>query len=151
MRHLGKVSDARPPFAPSRARFAFVGLAAAAARAPLGGPREALLGALMVARLASGLHGPHPLTTDARRARATGVKSWLTALAVPAKLRSVLQRAIQASAEDTPTGVADAVDAVTEVTAPHLDRAARSELTRLTQALRAASAPLAGVVHRPVE
>lgn len=151
MRHLGKVSDATPPFAPSRAQFAFVGLAAAAARAPLGGPREALLGALMVARLASGLRGPHPLTIEARRARAAGVKSWLTALAVPAKLRSALQRAIQASAEESAVGVADALEAVTEVTAPHLDRAARSELARLTQALRAASAPLAGVLHRPVE
>jgi len=151
VRHLGKVSDATPPFAPSRAQFAFVGLAAAAARAPLGGPREALLGALMVARLASGLRGPHPLTIEARRARAAGVKSWLTALAVPTKLRSALQRAIQASAEESAVGVADALDAVTEVTAPHLDRAARSELARLTQALRAASAPLAGVLHRPVE
>lgn len=150
-RHLQRVSDATPPFAPPRAVFPCPGLAVLAAKAPLGGPREALLGTMMVARLATGMRGPHPLPLEARRARATGVRGWLIAVAVPTKLRSALQKALSASAEEDPKAMADALEGVTDITAPHLDRVARSELTRLIAGLRLDAPPLAGVAHRPVE
>jgi len=145
------VSDAIPPFAPPRAVFPCPGLAAQAAKAPLGGPREALLGTMMVARLATGMRGPHPLPIDARRARAAGVRGWLTAVAVPTKLRAALQKALAASAEENREAMAEALEGVTDITAPHLDRVARSELTRLIAGLRTTASPLAGVAHRPVE
>lgn len=125
-----------PPFALTRATPAVAALADAAARAAIGGPREALLGAVMAVRLATGLLGPHPLTPEARQSRAQGSKNWLTALAVPSKTRAALQRAITASANEDRAMMAEALDGVTEVTAPHLDKASRSELTRLAAALR---------------
>jgi hypothetical protein len=149
--HLERVSDAIPPFAPPRAVFPCPGLAAQTAKAPLGGQREALLGTMMVARLAGGMRGPHPLPIEARRARANGVRSWLTALAVPTKLRSALQHALQASAAEDPRGMAEALEGVTDITAPHMDRVSRSELARLVAGLRAEVPTLAGVAHRSVE
>ena len=145
------MSDATPPFAPPRALFPCPGLAAQAAKAPLGGPREALLGTMMVARLATGMRGPHPLPVDARRVRAAGVRGWLTALAVPTKLRVALQKALTASGEEDPAAMAEALEAVTDITAPHMDRVARSELVRLVAVLKSGAPPLAGVAHRPVE
>lgn len=105
----------------------------------------------MVSRLAAGLCPPHPLPVEVRQSRATGVKGWLTALAVPSKTRTVLQRAIAASAQDSAAEMANALDAVTDVTAPHLDRTARSELEVVASTLRTAAALLAAPAHPPVE
>ena len=139
------MADVPTPFAPARALFAFPGLAAAAARAPLGGVREALTGAMMVARLAQGMRLPHPLPVDARRTRAEQMKGWLSALTVPVKTRSALLRAIVVSAQGDRTVMAEALTGVTDVTAPHLDRVARSELMRLAELLRQDALVLAGV------
>lgn len=144
-RQLASMADAPTPFAPPRALFAFPGLAAAAARAPLGGAREALTGALMVARLAQGMRLPHPLQVDTRRARAEQVKNWLSALAVPTKTRSALLRGIVTSAQGDRTVMAEALAGVIDVTAAHLDRVARLELARLADALRQDALVLAGV------
>ncbi len=137
--------DAPTPFAPPRALFACPGLAAATGRAPLGGVREALAGAMMVARLADGMRLPHPLPVETRRARAEQMKGWLSALTVPAKTRTTLLRAIVVSAQGDRVGMAEALAAVTDVTAAHLDRVARSELTRLAEFLRQDAIVLAGV------
>lgn len=126
--------------------FAFPGLAASAARAQLGGAREALTGALMVARLAHGMRLPHPLPVDTRRARAEQMKSWLSALTVPVNTRSALLRGIVVSAQGDRTVMAEALSGVTEATAAHLDRVARSELTQLAELLRQDAQVLAGVV-----
>ena len=140
------MADASNPFALPRAMFAFPGLAASAARAQLGGAREALTGALMVARLAHGMRLPHPLPVDTRRARAEQMKSWLSALTVPANTRSALLRGIVVSAQGDRTVMAEALAGVTEATAAHLDRVARSELTRLAELLRQDAQVLSGVV-----
>jgi hypothetical protein len=106
---------------------------------------------MMVARLATGMRGPYPLPIEARLARANGVRGWLTALAVPTKLRAALQKALAASAEEDRNAMAEALEGVTDITAPHMDRVARSEMTRLVSGLRSEVPPLAGVAHRPVE
>lgn len=137
--------DAPTPFAPPRALCVIPGLAAAAARAPLGGAREALTGAVVVARVAQGMRLPHPLPLDVRRARAEQMKSWLSALTVPAKTRAALLRGIVVSAQGDRTLMAEALEGVTEVTAAHLDRVARSELARLAELLRQDALVLAGV------
>lgn len=148
---LSLVPDALPPFAPARASFPAPGLVAAAARAPLGGPREALLGTLMAVRLASGMRPPYPLSATLRRARATHATSWLAALTLPAKLRSALQKAFAASAAADRAAMAEALGAVTDITASHLDRVARSELVRLGESLRREGGALAAPIDRPVE
>lgn len=150
-RQLDQVPDAPTPFAVERALFAFPGLAAVAARAPLGGAREALAGALMVARMAGGMRLPHPLPIETRRARAEHAKGWLSALTMPTKVRTALLRAITVSALGDRSVMADALGGVTEVTAPHLDKVARLELTRLTELLRQEALVLAGVPDRSVE
>lgn len=136
--------EAPTPFAPVRALFPFPGLAAAAARAPLGGAREALTGALMVARLAQGMRLPHPLAVDLRRTRADRAKDWLSAFTLPAKTKTALLRGIAASAQGDRTVMAETLGGVTDVTAGYLDRVARSELARLAESLRQDAAVLAG-------
>src|SRR5690606_16281373 len=120
-RQFDLVPDATPPFAPPRARFAFAGLVAQAARAPLGGARETLTAVLMAARLAAGQLGPHPLPAPARRQRADGARTWLGALTLPAKVKGALQKTFEASAGEDPRVTAEAIVQVTDVTAPQLD------------------------------
>lgn len=146
-----RVAESVPPFAPARAVFPCPRLLALAARAALGGARETLLGAVMAARLLSAMRLPRPVEPEARRARAEAARLWLGALTLPARARGVLVRAFAASATEDRGAAADAVAAVTEVTAPHLDRAARSELTQLADGLRADAGLLAGAPDGPVE
>ena len=138
-------------FAPARATFACPALLGLAAKAGLGGARETLLGAVMAARLAAGMRAPFPLPTGARIARADGAKSWIGAITMPAKVRTVLLKAFVTSATDDREAMAAAIDGVMDVTAPHLDRVARSELARLATALRDDGILLAGPPDTPVE
>lgn len=140
----------QPRFAPVRATFACPALLALAGRSGIGGARETLLGAVMAVRLVSGLRPPFPLDPAVRTARAEAARQWLAALTVTAKARTAFLRAFATSATGDPVSAADAIDAVTEVTAPHLDKASRSELSRLALSLRADGALLAGVRERPV-
>lgn len=149
--HLPRVPEPVPPFAPPRAAFPCPALLTAAARAPLGGAREGLLGATMAARLASGMCGPGPLDRAVRVTRAEGARLWLGALAIPARTRAVLLRAIAASAGEEPAAAAEALAQVAEVLAPHLDRGARGELSRLSDALREVTPALAAPRDRPIE
>lgn len=73
------------------------------------------------------------------------MRSWLSALAVPAKTRTALLRAILVSAQGDRTVMAEALGGVIDVTAVHLDRVARSELTRLAEFLRQDALVLAGL------
>jgi hypothetical protein len=94
---------------------------------------------------------PHPLSSVVRRARATQATSWLAALTLPAKLRTALQKAFAASAAGDRGAMADALAAVTDITASHLDRVARSEVLRLGEFLRRDGGVLAAPIDRPVE
>ena len=116
----------------------------AAARAALGGARESLLGSVMAVRLATGMRRPFPLAAPVRTGRADAARAWLGAITVPAKTRAALLRSFAASAGNDLAQAADALVQVTEVTSLHLDRSARSELTRLIESLRSESGMLAG-------
>jgi hypothetical protein len=109
------------------------------------------MGAVMVVRLANGLRLPVPLDPAVRESRAEAARAWLVSLTVPHKARTAFLRAFATTASGDRAAVADAVDAVTEVTAPYLDRAARSELDRLVTGLRLAGGELAGASERAVE
>lgn len=145
--HFDLVPQPQPRFAPVRATFACPALLALAGRSGIGGARETLLGAVMAVRLVSGLRPPFPLEPAVRTARAEAARQWLGALAVTAKARTAFLRAFATSASGDPMTAADAIEAVTEVTAPHLDKASRSELVRLAQALRADAASLPEFVN----
>jgi hypothetical protein len=126
--------DALPPFAVAEPVFPLRALALAASRAPLGGVREALMATLVAARLSVTAHGPAALPAEQRAERAAAARHWMGALSLPAAVRNALGQLIEATARDDATALAAALASVTEVTAPHLDRKARSELDRLARA-----------------
>lgn len=125
------------PYSLPAPAFRFKALTLAAGRAPLGGPREAALAAMVGARLAAGLLGPtSPLPSDARAARADAARAWLGSIAVPPVTKVAVSRLIEATGRNDLSAVAAAMVKVTEVTAPYLERAAHSELEQFCSALR---------------
>ena len=129
------VTEALPPFALAEPVFPLRALAIAAARAPLGGAREALLATLVAARLAAGAYGPSALPAALRSERATAARHWMGALNLPAPVRSAVAQLLEATGGGDAVAMRTALGKVTEVTAPHLDRKARSELDRLARAI----------------
>lgn len=125
------------PFALTNAVFSLRALAIAAGRAPLGGPRESVLAALVVARLAAGALPAARLTPAQRAVRADHARTWLGTIAIPAVPRMTSARVVELSVTGDSAGLAAALAKVTDVTAPYLDRAARSELDSLSVRLRA--------------
>ncbi len=123
------------PYALATPVFAFRALAALAGRAPLGGPRETAIATLIAARLVAGVVEPFPLLQPLRKARADAAKLWLSSVSLPATVRTSVLKLIDATTVDDRRIVAQALGKVTDVTAPHLDRGARSELERLAARL----------------
>jgi hypothetical protein len=126
---------AHPPYALVTPAFHFRALAALAGRATLGGARELLVGALLMARLADACTGPHPLTTPQRRARANAARAWLASLTLPAIVRAVFSRVMEATATDDRRALAEAWDGLVSLVTPSLDMSSRAELRRLALAL----------------
>lgn len=127
---------ARAPYALRPVAFPLPSLAAMAARAPLGGPREIALACLLAGRLVIDARDPGaPLTTDQRRARAQSAKHWLASATLPAPVRVALGRLAESTGMDQAGPMRAALDAVMTVTANQLDAAARLELGRLAQTL----------------
>jgi hypothetical protein len=122
-----------PPFAVPPIRFPFRALAAHAGRAPLGGEREVALAVLMVARLSHGALGPSALSAAQRMERATAAKAWLASLAVPARARPALVRALDATACDD-EAIAAALGDLVSVVAQWLDAPSMAELRAVTAA-----------------
>ena len=111
--------------------FAFRSLAALAAKAALGGPRETALATLIAARLAAGAAAPLSLAPPIRAARADAAKVWLSSVALPAPVRAAITKLVDASAGNDEKSLLAALAKVTDVTAPVLTKGARSELDRL--------------------
>jgi hypothetical protein len=137
-RHIPRVPlpPAAPPYALAPTSFRFPALAMLAGRAPLGGQREVALAVYLAARLADDSIPARGLAHATRSERATGAKSWMSTLALPAAVRPALGKLVEASAGE-PAEVADAVRNVTSVTANFLDSNARSELDQLAATLDA--------------
>jgi hypothetical protein len=134
---IDRVLVTLPPYAVAPTAFPCPALAAAAGRAPLGGPREALLACFMAARLA---HDAMDTTVAAvppslRRTRARGARAWLATLATPGSVKTSVAKLIDATTADDPAAMRAPLASVIAVTASYLDPASRSELDRLVQAL----------------
>ena len=132
---LSPVLDSTPPFALAVPVFRFRALAALAARAELGGPREVALACFLAARLARGVVGPMPLSPEIRAARAAAARSWLSSLALPAGVRLPLARLIDHTGGTDAAGMGQALARVTDITAKYLDPGALSELQQLGRQL----------------
>jgi hypothetical protein len=81
----------------------------------------------MVARLAHQALGEHALSSTQRVERATAAKGWLSALALPARARSVFVRAVEATARDHES-IAGALAALADVATQWLDEGSVAEL-----------------------
>ncbi len=121
------------PFAVPPIRFPFRALAARVGRAPLGGEREVAMAALMVARLSCDAIGARATDVKQREERATAAKSWLASIAVPARARPVLARALDATARDG-AAVAAAIDELVKIAGAWLDEPSMAELRAITAA-----------------
>lgn len=140
---------ALPTFSPTRAGFTCPALLAAAARAPIGGERETLLGVLMAARLAAGLCPDQGLLAGTRGARAEAARGWLTSVTLAAKIRTAVLRCIASSEGEHPQGAAESLLALLELLPTPLDRSTRRELHRLLEALRGAPVALLAPPRAP--
>lgn len=130
------VTLASPPYALAPAEFQFPALAALAARVPVGGAREAVLGGLTLARLGSALLPPVELSGELRRERAEGARVWLLSLPLEQTLRPLILRAINSTATATRAEVAAEIDIVRERLEGVLDTASEGEMLHLTGELR---------------
>lgn len=126
------------PYAVAAPAFRFRALASLAGRAALGGPREAALATLVAARLCD---PEASVTPEVRAARADGARAWIGTVAAPAVAKAAIGRLIETSARGDAAAMAVALAKVTDVTAPYLDKAARSELEQLVLSLRGTSGP----------
>lgn len=127
---------ATPPYALAPTSFRFPGLASLAGRAPLGGQREVVLAAYVIARLAHDTLAGRGVSPETRADRAAHARTWLATLALPAPARSALQRSIEASAAHA-RGAAEALKGVISTIDAYLDPPSRLELTQLVGVLSA--------------
>jgi hypothetical protein len=125
-----------PPYALAPTNFRFPALALLAGRAPLGGQREIVLAAYVVARLAHDTLGERGVTPETRADRAAHARTWLATLALPAPARAALQRSIESSAAD-PGRAAEGIGGVLKAIDSFLDPPSRLELAQLVTVLSA--------------
>jgi hypothetical protein len=92
---------------------------------------------LVGSRLAVTAAGAEALPDALRAERAAAARHWMGALTLPPALRASLAQLLDATVRGDAPSMAAALANVTEVTAPHLDRKARSELDRLTRSIGA--------------
>ena len=85
----------------------------------------------MIARLSSDAMGAHALGATQRVERATAAKAWLASLAVPARVRPALARALDATARNT-DAIAAALSELANVAAQWLDEPSVAELRAIT-------------------
>jgi hypothetical protein len=129
--YIPPVRPPRHPFALDTPTFPFRGLAALAARAPIGGARDVAVAAFTTARMADEVR-PGGFSPEERQARAANTRRWITTLTLPEPARRVFLELISATEQDGPATAA-ALRRVIEVTGLQLDAASRGELERLAR------------------
>ena len=128
-----------PPHALRVPVFPFRGLAALAARAPIGGAREVALACFVAARLAAELMERDALPEAGRAARSVAAKGWLGTLALPAAVRAPLARCIELAGapEGEPRTLATELESLERAAATYLDAPSRAELAALAASMAA--------------
>jgi hypothetical protein len=87
----------------------------------------------MIARLSCDALGDRALSAPQRLKRASAARAWLASLAVPAKARQVLARALDATAGDA-DAIPTALGELVNVAGQWLDEASVAELRGVTAA-----------------
>ncbi len=127
-----------PPYALERLNFPFPALAAQVGRAGLGGPREAILASLIVARLCISLLPPYDISFEDAAARSVQAKNWLSGLTLGVGLKNILTLAIEAAGRIDHPAVADELEKLAGNASAAFDGAAREEIEKLAARMRAA-------------
>lgn len=111
--------------------FPFPALAAGAAMAQLGGPREAGLAMLMACRLVADVAVPPLPDREARRERAQAARMWLGTLALSLPVRAAAARAFDATIDPTPETLGAGLLQLLAACGPLLDEPALADVRRL--------------------
>lgn len=127
-----------PPFALARSTFPFPCLAAQVGRAGLGGPREAILGSLVAARLCVALLPPYDLSFEEAAVRGAQARTWLSSLTMGVGIKTILGSIIDAAGKIERSAAADALEKLTAHSSAGFDSGSREEIEKLVGALRAA-------------
>lgn len=127
-----------PPYALARSIFPFPALAAQVGRAGLGGPREAILASLIVARLCISLLPPYDISFEDAATRSIQAKNWLSGLTLGVGLKNILTLAIEGAGKIDHPAVADALEKLAVTPSAAFDGASREEIEKLVAGLRAA-------------
>jgi hypothetical protein len=125
-----------PPYALSRSTFPFPGLAAQVGRAPLGGPREAVLASLVVARLCISLLPPYDISFEDAAARSAQAKNWLCGLTLGVGLKNILTGIIDAAGSINHAAIADELDKLLASPSAGFDSGSREEVEKLAADMR---------------
>lgn len=125
-----------PPYALVRSNFPFPGLAAQVGRAGLGGPREAILASLIVARLCISLLPPYDISFEDASARSLHAKNWLCGLTLGVALKGMLTSVIEAAGKIDRKAVADGLEKLAGSPSAGLDGNSREEMDKLIADMR---------------
>lgn len=134
--HIDRVPPNQPPYAVPPTEFRFPALAALAGRAQLGGDREVALALFVAARLAQDCQTAGGLSDASRAERAASAKTWMSTFALPAAVKAVIAKLMEATAGDLST-IADDLRAVVASARVYLDIQSQAELERLATSLSA--------------
>lgn len=127
----------QPPYALLRSTFPFPGLASQVGRASLGGPREAVLASLVVARLCIALLPPYEISFEDAAARSIQAKNWLSGLTLGVSLKNILTGVIDSAGSINHVAIADGLEKLLESPSAGLDSSSREEILKLAADVRA--------------
>ncbi len=125
-----------PPYALARSNFPFPGLAAQVGRAGLGGPREAILASLVVARLCVALLPPYDISFEGAATRSAQARNWLSSLTLGVGLKNILASVIEAAGRIDHGAVAEALEKLVGSPSAGFDGASREEIEKLVVRMR---------------
>ncbi len=137
MPRFERVIGQLPPYALARSNFPFPGLAAQVGRAGLGGPREAILASLVIARLCNALLPPYDISFEDAAARSAQARNWLCGLTLGVGLKNILTSIIEATAKIDHLAAAEGLEKLTGSPSAGFDSSSREEIEQLAATMRA--------------
>lgn len=131
MPRFERVIGQQPRFSLATPRFRFRALAACAGRAALGGDREVAMACLVGARMASSMLPPFAISPSDSKLRSASAKQWLSALSLPANVRTALTRLADTVSSGDRAAAGEALSKLTGAAAHQIDEASATELRAL--------------------
>ena len=131
MPRFGSVIGQQPRFALATPHFRFRALASFAGRASLGGDREVAMACLVAGRLASSMLPPFDISHADAKSRSAAARQWLSALSLPAAIRTPLAQVADAVATGNPATAAAAIERMLVAVSRNIDESSAAEIRAL--------------------